>query len=99
MRKLHGVVAFFLCSAMLISCSDHETGYYDGYDNLEKRKWLLKGKSAYDKGYQEGRMQAFQDDWCAENLDEMDFTMSCPMVVMQVSPVIFTESGKSISFK
>ncbi|NKB37303.1 MAG: hypothetical protein GKR93_09055 [Gammaproteobacteria bacterium] len=87
-----------LSSSVLISCSDHETGYYDGYDNVEQQKWLVFGKKDYEDGYKEGQMQAFQDDWYAENEDEMDFSMSCPTIVMRASPVIFTESGRSISF-
>ena len=77
---------------LLNACADHEAGYHDGYAKREQRTWLVVGAADYRTGYQQGQMQAAHDDWYAENLDDMEFGLSCPTVVMRAEPVIFTDT-------
>ncbi len=86
---------FLLCA----SCADYETGYQHGYNNIDARGWLVFGKQRYDEGYEEGSMQAFHDDWYAENIDEIDVGLSCPAVVMRANPVVYTEQHGRIELK
>jgi len=61
-----------ICAVLLVtSCADYRSGYEHGYKNMEPRSWLVLGREKYEEGYQEGHMQAFQDDWYAENADEI----------------------------
>ena len=77
-------LCLFICALTLFtSCADYENGYQQGYNNIEARKWLVIGRDSYKKGYQEGQMQAFQDDWYAENVGDMTEGLSCPAVFMR----------------
>ncbi len=91
--KLSGARLFpVLCIILFtVSCADHESGYYDGYSNAKARRWLLLGRAAYAEGYQQGHMQAFQDDWYAENADEMVVGQSCPLPTKHSNPVVFID--------
>jgi hypothetical protein len=89
---LAGVCLLFAVLISTTSCSDYESGYKHGYDNLQARDWLVFGRAAYKKGYKEGQMQVFQDSWYAENADDIDSTMSCPAVVMKTNQVISTSA-------
>jgi hypothetical protein len=88
---------FPICILLLTSsCADYESGYQHGYNNTVARKWLVIGRELYKEGYTEGQMQAFQDDWYAENADDIDVGMSCPSVVINFNPAV-TASGRSLN--
>ena len=93
-RQILSALSHALLVGLLLftsSCADHKTGYEDGYNNIEARNWLLLVRHQYDKGYMEGQMQAFHDDWYAENADDIDVGLNCPVTVMKLSPVLVTE--------
>jgi hypothetical protein len=99
LRSCSGSTGFFfpICILLLAtSCADYESGYQHGYNNTVARKWLVIGRELYKEGYAEGQMQAFQDDWYAENADDIDVGMSCPTVVINFNPAVST-SGWSLN--
>ena len=95
--KPHLLLLLVLALPLLSACADHEAGYHDGYAGRDAGIRLLVGGKDYRAGYQQGQMQASHDDWYAENLDDMDFSLSCPAVVMRAEPVIFSEDRGPIS--
>ena len=100
--KLNSITVQTIIACLLsltAACSDYQTGYDNGYNNVEARNWLVSGRREYQEGYQQGQMQAFHDDWYAENADDIDVGLSCPAVVMRVSPVIVTEEHGQIELR
>ena len=74
LKSCSGSSGFFfpICILLLAtSCADYESGYQHGYNNSVARNWLVIGRELYKDGYTEGQMQAFQDDWYAENADDL----------------------------
>lgn len=43
-------------------------------------------------------MQAFQDDWYAENAADMAVGLSCPVPVMRANLAVFTSQNVLIEF-
>jgi len=95
LKSCSGSIGIFLSLCILLfvtSCADYENGYQQGYNNIDARKWLIIGRELYKEGYEQGQMQAFQDDWYAENADDIDVTMSCPALIIRENPIlVFTE--------
>ena len=90
-------IFFSICILLFVtSCADYESGYQHGYNNTVARNWLVIGREPYKEGYAEGQMQAFQDDWYAENADDIDVGMSCPTVVINFNPAD-SRSGWSLN--
>lgn len=77
--------------AGLSACADYQQGYDDGYNGRESMSGLLFGADDYRKGYTEGQMQIFHDDWYAENEPEIEEGLACPAIVVKLSPVISPE--------
>jgi hypothetical protein len=76
---------------LLASCADYETGYEHGYNNINERNWLIAGKDEYKRGIEQGRIQAFQDDWYSESADEIVVAKACPVALIRPKFAIFTE--------
>ena len=81
----------FVILFLLASCADYETGYEHGYNNINERNWLIVGKDEYKRGIEQGRMQAFQDDWYSESADEIVVAKACPVALVRPKIAIFTE--------
>ncbi len=91
-HKSAGIDWFLIACLLLLctSCADYESGYEHGYRDIEARSWLVLGREEYAKGYEEGQMQAFQDDWYAENADEIVVGRDCPLAANPARLAIFT---------
>ena len=98
--KSSGTGYCLLLCVLLVStsCADYESGYEHGYNNMEARNWLVFGGEGYDKGYEQGQMQAFQDDWYAENAEDIVVGLSCPVPVMRSNLAVFTNQNVLIEF-
>ena len=100
--KLNSIIVQTIIACLIsltAACSDYQSGYENGYNNVEARNWLVLGRQEYQEGYQEGQMQAFHDNWYAENADDIDVGLSCPAVVMRVSPLIVTKEHGRIEWR
>jgi len=78
---------------LLASCADYETGYEHGYNSIDERNWLIVGRDDYKRGIEQGRMQAFQDDWYSESADEIVVAKACPMTLTRPKMAMFTEAN------
>ncbi len=74
--------------SFLYGCSDHQTGYRDGYGDIDKKKWVVFGRGNYLKGYSSGQADKFQDDWILENPIEPGL-LHCPSIIVRADPLMF----------
>jgi hypothetical protein len=47
-------VALMIFLNIVVSCSDYETGFKNGFKGIKYNKWILFGREDYMKGYEEG---------------------------------------------
>jgi hypothetical protein len=59
----------------IISCGNYDKGYEDGYNNSQKKKWIVFGKTEYYNGYLEGAFDA----WCKalQDTDYKQYVKKC----------------------
>ena len=78
----------FTCFLFFYGCSDHQTGYREGYENNGKKQWIVFGRSDYLKGYSSGQAEKFQDDWVSEEPIEVGL-LNCPSIIIPADPLMF----------
>lgn len=82
------IFIFFCC---LYGCSDYQSGYREGYGDIDKKQWIVFGREDYLNGYESGQAEKFQQDWVLENPVDTE-ALHCPAVVLRANPLMFLPS-------
>ena len=69
----------------IYSCSDYPSGHEDGFEGVEKKQWIVIGRSEYLEGFYVGEAEKFQQDWLAENYSDIN-QLQCPVVTILDDP-------------
>ena len=81
-------VVLLIISFSLYSCSDHQSGYKDGYGGNDKKQLIVFGRGEYLNGYHSGQAEKFQQDWVSENPVEIN-GLQCPSIIVLADPLMF----------
>jgi len=84
---LRELIVLIIC-CFIYGCSGYPSGYKDGYGSIDKRQWIVFGRSEYLSGFEAGKAEKFQQDWLAENFSDINH-LQCPVVTILADPLMF----------
>ncbi len=85
-------VVFLIIYFSLYGCGDYQAGYRDGYEDNDKKQWVVFGRGEYLNGYFSGQAGKFQQDWVLENPVETN-ALQCPDIIVRADPLMFLPPG------